>query len=67
MKIYQVSLIDVDENKSLGYVYFSNMRAAAKAHRENGARGVIHAIEVSLTRYGILKAFNLYDSHPDNG
>jgi hypothetical protein len=40
MRIYQVHFISSEaENESLGYGYFTTMRKAAAAHRENNPKG----------------------------
>lgn len=72
MKLYQLHRTH-KAGTSVGFEYFSSQREARQAQNEwireekfeHGAS--IEMIKVSLTKKGILQAFNRYANHPDNG
>jgi hypothetical protein len=72
MKLYRVHLL-IDSGASGGYEWFASKREADKLKREHDRKNgpedsaEIQIIEVEPTRSGILRAFNIYGSHPNNG
>lgn len=72
MRFYQVHLIN-DEGHSAGYHWFTNEREAkSHVHHWTKDKSVEHSaniepIDIEPTKAGILKALELYASHPDNG
>jgi hypothetical protein len=73
MKLYRVHLWSGGDGSG-GYSFHASRKDAAKAMRawqeETGGKAdfqAIQAIEVNLTKPGILYALNIFASHPDNG
>lgn len=78
MKFYRVHLT-AEAGVSVGSEWFTSERAAnaRKAEWKRQNRGVsdadetadskVEVFDIQPTRSGILKALNLYASHPDNG
>lgn len=74
MRFYRVHKYEIIDGSS-GSDWFTTKSEATKAanqwHRENGdetgGRVDVDIVEIEPTKAGILRALNLYASHPDNG
>lgn len=67
MRIYKLSLDSTsDPGCSGGFHYVSSKRDIPKARKEYPVCEVTE-IEVEISKAGILRALNIYASHPDNG
>lgn len=67
MKLYRVHHADYGGIGSAGFSWHTTRRDAEKAKRESGADSSVEAIEIKLTKAGILKLLRRYADHPDNG
>lgn len=71
MKVYQVS-IRAHDDAHLGFNYFTSRREAEADVKQQTAGDnpntcEIVALQVQLTKRGMLAALQAYASHPDNG
>ena len=64
--IYRVAYYD-DGYQSHGFEYFSNHTKAVKAIKESRFSGEISSFKTPKTKRLIIRIFNLYGGHPDNG
>lgn len=60
MRFYRVHSYD-EKNGSFGFLWYTNRREAEKPGEP------IEAVNIVPTKAGILRALQVYASHPDNG